>query len=111
MVTYYEGNPVLKPDKPCELLREDGHGPNAMVYSDGVWYDPQDKIFKMWYQGNYYPRETCYATSEDGIHWDKPILDVVDGTNIVMPTDGDRRDSNTLWLDLNEEDPQRRYKM
>ncbi|MFC1714400.1 hypothetical protein ACFL6S_12090 [Candidatus Poribacteria bacterium] len=111
LATYYEGNPVLKPDKPWELLREGGHGPNAMVYSDGVWYDPQDKLLKMWYQGNYYPRETCYATSKDGVHWDKPDLDVVPGTNIVMPTDGDRRDANTVWLDLNEEDPQQRYKM
>jgi hypothetical protein len=23
----------------------------AMVFSDGVWYDPKDRLFKMWYMG------------------------------------------------------------
>ena len=27
LATYCEGNPVLKPDRPWELLREDGYGP------------------------------------------------------------------------------------
>ncbi|MGQ9731835.1 MAG: hypothetical protein ACUVX8_11265 [Candidatus Zipacnadales bacterium] len=98
--TYYETNPVLKPDKPWET-------PAAMVFSDGVWYDPADKLFKMWYRGGY-TGCTCYATSLDGIHWEKPALDVVPGTNIVHRSP---RDSGTVWLDLDETDPARRYKM
>jgi hypothetical protein len=39
-----------------------------MVFSDGVWYDPHDRLFKMWYMGGIL-RSTCYATSRDGIHW------------------------------------------
>ena len=116
---YYAGNPVLKPDKlweqgkvvPQQRGDVGGSHPEAEPYSDGVWYDPEDNLFKMWYLAGSYPRETCYATSKDGIHWDKPELDVVSGTNIVLPTDGDRRDSNTVWLDLNERDPQERFKM
>ena len=73
-------------------------------YSDGVWYDPQDKTFKMWYQS----RGTAYATSPDGIHWERPNLDVVPGTNTVQTG---ARDSSTVWLDLEEKDPARRYKM
>jgi hypothetical protein len=23
----------------------------AMVFSAGVWYDPKDRLFKMWYMG------------------------------------------------------------
>jgi hypothetical protein len=101
---YHPENPVLKPDKPWE---QTGDSPTAMVFSDGVWYDPQDELFKMWYMGGYV-RSTCYAVSRDGIHWEKPELDVQPGTNIVQLAG---RDSGTVWLDLDEKDPGRRYKM
>jgi len=100
---YYSDNPVLKPDKPWELTATD---PTAMPFSDGVWYDPADRLFKMWYMGGYV-RSTCYATSKDGIHWEKPSLDVKPGTNIVQTGN---RDSTAVWLDLEEKDPARRYK-
>jgi len=51
---------------------------------------------------------TGYATSRDGIHWTKPALDVRPPTNIVQPGG---RDSSTVWLDLEENDPSRRFKM
>ncbi|HMC67429.1 MAG TPA: hypothetical protein VKI65_21015 [Gemmataceae bacterium] len=105
---YHPATPVLKPDKPWEMT---GRDPCAMVFSDGVWYNPQDKLFKMWYMGGIV-RTTCYATSKDGIHWEKPELDVVvrDGkrTNIVQEG---FRDSVTVWLDQEEKDPSRRYKL
>lgn len=106
---YYSENPVLAPDRPWEMdTTSQGHpAPTAMVFSDGVWYDPSDHLFKMWYMGGYV-KSTCYATSEDGIRWEKPTLDVVPETNIVH-TDG--RDSATVWLDLLESDPTRRYKL
>jgi hypothetical protein len=100
---YHPASPVLKPDKPWEL---EG-GATAMVFSDGVWYDPNDRLFKLWYMGGY-GAATCFATSQDGIHWDKPDLDVQPGTNIVHVG---RRDSGVMWLDLEEKDPRRRYKM
>jgi hypothetical protein len=100
---YHPASPVLKPDQPWE---QEG-GPSAMVFSDGVFYDPKDGLFKLWYMGGYL-RSTCYARSQDGLHWEKPALDVVAGTNIVHTA---RRDSGTVWLDLEERDPQRRYKM
>jgi hypothetical protein len=104
--TFHPACPVLRPDKPWE--REPaGSKPCAMVFSDGVWYDPADSLFKMWYMGGYC-RATCYATSKDGIHWDKPALDVVPGTNVVLVGS---RDSNAVWLDLKESDPAHRYKM
>ena len=96
---YVPGNPVLRPDRPWETA--------AMAFSDGVWYDPADGLFKVWYLSRL-SEATCHATSADGIHWDKPALDVVPGTNIV---DRGNRDSGTVWLDLFESDPARRYKM
>jgi len=102
---YHPACPVLAPDKSWE--RAGGGGPVAMVFSDGVWYDPKDGLFKMWYMGGLL-RGTCYAASEDGTHWSKPALDVRKGTNLVQ---GDPRDSSTVWLDLEEPDPRRRFKM
>ncbi|MFQ5808137.1 MAG: glycosyl hydrolase family 32, partial [Armatimonadota bacterium] len=49
-----------------------------------------------------------YAVSRDGIEWEKPELDVRPGTNVVQ---GDHRDSATVWLDLREKDPERRFKL
>src|SRR5438270_13010405 len=100
----HAANPLVKPDRPWEAK---GRGPSAMVFSDGVWYDPRDRLFKMWYLGGY-DTSTCYAYSEDGIRWTKPELDVRKGTNVVQP---DFRDSSTVWLDQEEKDPKRRYKM
>ena len=60
----------------------------------------------MWYYGG--GDKTCLAVSKDGIRWEKPEFDVVPGTNIVMKHA--RRDSSTVWLDLDDPDPKRRYK-
>lgn len=99
---YYAGNPVLQPDRPWE---RSGESARAMVFSDGVWFDPEDGLYKMWYMG---PNSTLYANSLDGVHWEKPKLDVEPGTNIVHLG---RRDSSTVWLDLDEQDPVKRYKL
>ncbi|HQM50490.1 MAG TPA: hypothetical protein PLJ71_17510 [Candidatus Hydrogenedentes bacterium] len=106
---YWPENPVLAPDKAWESDTESQGkpAPTAMPFSDGVWYDPAEQLFKMWYMGGYV-KTTCYATSKDGIHWEKPLLDVVPDTNIVQNLG---RDSNTIWLDLFEKDPAKRYKM
>ncbi len=105
----YPQNPIVIPDKPWEFEGKwrEFQGPYAMPFSDGVWFDPAENIFKMWYMGGLL-HATCYATSRDGLTWDKPSLDVVAGTNIVHPGN---RDSASVWLDLDETDPERRYKM
>jgi len=119
---YYDGNPIIKPDKPWE---NEGPAPFAGPFSGGVWYDSRDKLFKMWYIGSYI-NYTCYATSKDGIHWDKPELDVVPGTNIVIDhgkglgfvPSGSRweeeqrpLDTTSVWIDYDNKDPQSRYKI
>ena len=110
---YQAGNPILQPTEEWEKFDEYAvrtktrPNPAAMPFSDGVFYDPHDRVFKMWYMGGY-SQNTCYAVSHDGVAWEKPALDVVPGTNIV--THG-RRDSSTVWLDLDERDPSRRCKM
>jgi len=102
---YHPGNPVIRPDRPWEKAAK---APFAAVFSDGVWYDPSDRLFKMWYMAGIFAG-TAYATSRDGLTWTKPTLDVVEqGTNLV---DRLRRDSSTVWLDWHAADPTRRWKM
>jgi hypothetical protein len=101
---YHPACPVLRPEKPWE---QTAPNPCAMVFSDGVWYDPRERLFKMWYMGGI-TRSTCFATSQDGIQWHKPALDVRPGTNVVQPHG---RDSSTVWFDWNEKDPARRHKL
>ena len=111
--TYYEGDPLVRPDKPWERVGR----PMAIAFSDGVWYDPLDGLFKMWYWGGFTgdttggklvsAGPTCFATSRDGMRWEKPNLDVEPGTNVVLRG---LRNSQVVWLDHEEADPARRFK-
>jgi hypothetical protein len=85
----YPGNPLLTAD--------------ALPFSGGVWHDPADGLFKMWYSDlSYY----CYAYSSDGLTWTKPSIPdaLVPNTNKVI-FQGD-----TMWLDLDATDPAKRFK-
>ena len=111
--TYHPANPVLRPETPWEL-RDDASertgqplNPSAMVFSDGVFFDPKDRLFKMWYMAGY-GAFTCLAVSTDGVKWERPAFDVVPGSNIVNTH---IRDSSTVWLDLEAADPRQRFKM
>jgi hypothetical protein len=111
--TYLDANPVLQPEQPWERTDPQagvaGYQPSpaAMVFSDGVFYDPHDRLFKMWYMAGYQNR-TALAVSRDGLKWDRPSFDIERGTNIVS---AHRRDSNTIWLDQSAADERSRYKM
>ena len=100
---FWPGNPVLMPG---------GHDNQgfAMVFSDGVWFDPADNTFKMWYLGD---NKTgfSYATSNNGVDWIKPNIPdaVIPNTNVVLASNV-RADSSTVWLDHEEPDPLKRFK-
>src|SRR5438132_2177143 len=112
--TYHGNNPLLTPATPWE--KRDSYAdrtntpprPSAMVFSDGVFYDPSARAYKLWYMGGY-GTSTCLAVSDDGLAWTRPALDVRQGTNIVL--DSLARDSNTVWLDHDDRDPAQRFKM
>jgi hypothetical protein len=102
-------NPVLRPETEVEM--NGGVCPVAAPFNDGVWYDPKDKLFKMWYHAGWFTT-VGYATSEDGLRWRRPALDVVPGTNLVLPVRRDfQRDGCLVWLDHAATDPRQRYKM
>ena len=120
----HDGNPIVRP------WEVGGNG--TYGFGGTVFYDEEDRIFKMWYRvdeplvrgsddrghdppGSY---RACYAISNDGATWEKPELGLYEfegstRNNIIPPsTDGMKyvRRPN-LIKDYDEPDPNRRYKM
>lgn len=118
-------NPLFKEDKPWEPYISNLYGK--------IVYDEKDKLYKCWYSifiesklESSTPLEkrawvnwtesrraggVCYATSKDGIKWDKPELGVIDfrgekKNNIVL------RATHGVGVldDRRETDPKKRYK-
>ena len=121
-----ENNPVLPPERPWE-----GNDTNV----DAVIFDDEDKNFKMWYQCRVLrahqgdgkiivagesggpPPVMCLAISEDGVHWERPDLGLVEfqGSkhNNILPTThlppGGYAGSLCIFKDAHEDDPAKRY--
>ncbi|MBM83356.1 MAG: hypothetical protein CMJ78_22570 [Planctomycetaceae bacterium] len=116
----HPANPVLRKERPWEEFYR-------VVGS--VIFDSDENIFKAWYLGqgrstgvNQKGRQTyrhtlCYATSRDGVRWDRPELGLHDfagskKNNIVIPDD--YHDGQDHWesvlKDPLDPNPARRYK-
>ena len=101
-------NPVLKADRPWEGWRIEIYG--------NVIFDEDERLFKMWYLGEEceaFPNYAVYyATSVDGVHWEKPLVGTVKtakyekhnvvAESIILPC---------VMKDRVDPDPARRYKM
>jgi len=113
-------NPILRGENPWESV--------ASLYGT-VLYDPQDSLFKMWYLTGPYvdgmvevrQRQAlgnitllAYATSTDGVHWEKTILNQVDFAgsteNNLIDVGRTNCEGMAVLYDKNETDPARRYK-
>lgn len=104
---WHPASPVLRAEMPWEVRKG---APFAAPFSDGVWHDPKDRLFKMWYMGGT-SAFFCYATSSDGIRWERPALKQSRHGDNVLDIEPTTRDSGTVWLDLEETDPARRFKL
>lgn len=105
----HEASPILKPESALEM--NNGYCPIACPFQDGVFFDPQDRLYKIWYQAGWFDG-TAYAYSEDGIKWVRPNLDIEPGTNRVLPRrDPYERDGAGVWLDQETSNPAERFKM
>src|SRR2546426_2162159 len=119
---------VLEPGQKCPenpILRPRSgqwDGTRCKVYGT-VLYDPRDKLFKMWYSGGTdtpdavrrhdgSARHVGYAYSEDGVHWQRPSLGLIEFAG--------SRDNNlihlnaqapSVFLQSHESDPKRRFLM
>jgi len=118
----YEHNPILLRDKPWE---------GDSVQAPLVVWDPEREKYRMWYTccdySNYtyggYVYYLAHAESDDGAHWEKPLLDLFPigphrRTNIVYPGACPDPASNKwifapgqVFRDEEEADPERRFKM
>ena len=97
-----EQNPILTPQTEWEL----GSHPSTACTSGGIWYDQEEKLYKMWYEAVFNGR-LAYATSTDGIHWERPKLNE-DGSNLLVREQ--RTDSFSVWIDY-DAPAEERYKM
>ncbi|MFT5469166.1 MAG: hypothetical protein ACI8UO_004281 [Verrucomicrobiales bacterium] len=98
---YHPANPVFRPE--AEWEKTEGRM-FAAPYSDGVWYDPEEGVFKMWYRAA--NGSTCLALSSDGLSWTRPELEAFPGTNALFKSN---RDTVSVWLNPNAKDPARRF--
>ncbi|MCC6489887.1 MAG: hypothetical protein IT364_20525 [Candidatus Hydrogenedentes bacterium] len=118
----HPSNPVLKREHPWEGYR-------VQVYGTMI-YDPELDLFKAWYmnipataadkvtvQGQRRPGHATllsYATSRDGVIWEKPVLNLVDfegstANNMIAP-DLYNPEGFAVLYEPGEPDPARRYK-
>ena len=116
----HPANPLIVRDKPWEVV------PYFRTPCFNVVYDPQDDLFKCWYEDFYDYFGTSkvdmlqgdriyYAQSRDGIRWEKPIFDKLEhngqGTNCVFSYPPyEMASCNSILLDVNDPNPARRYK-
>ncbi|MEA3365644.1 MAG: hypothetical protein U9Q79_08390, partial [Candidatus Hydrogenedentes bacterium] len=103
----YEGNPILEPETPLEINRP--RNSIACPKDGGVWWDFEACIFKMWYEAGWI-HTICYATSKDGLEWNRPQLDIESGTNRVLSPQY-KCDSWNVVPDYDGGVPGQRYKI
>ncbi|MCH2130638.1 MAG: hypothetical protein MK179_15955 [Pirellulaceae bacterium] len=99
--------PLLVADQPFEG--------NAIYQGGTVFYDADEKIFKMWYPSQaseYFDGiVTHYATSTDGIHWDKSLRGTLRAKNGQPHNVVTHRLLPSVMKDPRDPNPARRYKM
>ena len=104
----FAGNPILKAETALEI--NDGTRSGAIPHSGGVWYDHQKQVFKMWYMTGWYGG-AALALSVDGLHWTRPDLGVVAGTNrIEEPNPELRWGMDHVVIDWRAANESERYK-
>ncbi len=106
----YAGNPVFEAE--TEVERKNGV---CYLGHGGVFYDPQEELLKMWYSAGELDGALAYATSRDGLVWNRPDLGLPAGGNLVLPRGGRRPGThaggdNCLWLDTLATSPSERLK-
>lgn len=125
-VTKHPRNPLFQEDKPWEVRFDN-------LYAN-IHFDPRAQLYRCWYSPfiidpavtdtpaaqrttrRYQPHDRemglCYATSRDGLTWEKPALDLIEfngskANNLVLR----RPHGSGIFHDAHEADPARRFKL
>lgn len=97
--------PVLEADMPWEQGEIVDGKRDRRVYIYGTVLKDQEKgIFKMWYNRI---RNNYYATSTDGVNWERPLVNSTEGNNLINLH---KFHSPSIIYDQWEKDPAKRYK-
>jgi hypothetical protein len=104
----YENNPVLKPETALEHSGVNGLAV-AAPKSGGLWWNPEKQLFELWYEAGWVS-SIAYATSRDGLVWDRPDLPLKPESNQVLP-DGVGPDSWTVVKDYRTVNSAETYKI
>jgi hypothetical protein len=109
----FEGNPVFSAETPRELadstLGERGQQATVFLGQGGVFWDPAEKHFKMFYAAGW-RGPLSLATSTDMEHWTRhgPLLP--EGVRWTGPKLQSGGSDNCVWFDLNAPNPAERIK-
>lgn len=104
----YSGNPILKPETALEKAGLN-HLPVAAPKSGGLWWNPDKGLFELWYEAGWVTT-IAYATSRDGLSWERPQLALNPGTNQVLPSRV-KPDSWTVVRDYRAVNPAESFKI
>lgn len=97
------GQPVLRAEMPWEWTEQDGTPDRRVNIYGTVLRDEKTGAFQMWYAD---AGHVLYATSKDGVHWERPILNIAgknNRTNLGLH-------SPSIIRDPFENDARKRYK-
>ncbi|MBI3865484.1 MAG: hypothetical protein HY290_26720, partial [Planctomycetia bacterium] len=103
-------NPLIRRDKPWEAKFSSPLGYGAVVH------DERDGLYKLWYTVWHDEKDAvgsiAYATSRDGLAWEKPITDAQAGNNFVIfePRQPWAAGAGVM-IDHAERNPEHRFKM
>lgn len=125
-LTFVMHQPVKEANNPILTPRYEWEGWRTFPYGRAVLFDPADNCYKLWYETQHTGvssgaweaeaiKRIAYATSRDGLHWDRPHLG-------QLESHGSRQNSliamgpfgvhfANVILDDHERDPSRRFKM
>jgi len=102
----FEGNPVFKAETKHELagstIGEKSQEAVTYLGHGGVFYDPAEKLFKMYYTAGW-RGPLALATSMDLKTWTRPDLGILED-NLLLAKGRDAGGDNSLWLDLASKD-------
>ena len=116
----FEGNPVFKAETKRELAAsneaERGQEATTFLGQGGVFWDPAEKHFKMFYVAGW-RGPLSLATSTDLVHWTRPDLGLTGGNALLLeglrwtgPQLKSGGSDNCVWLDLNTQNSAERIK-
>lgn len=109
----FEGNPVFKAETERELGQstqgEKGEEATTFTGQGGVFYDPSEKLFKMFYVAGW-RGPLSLATSPDMKTWTRRGQLLPEGLRWTGPKLATGGSDNCVWLDLNAQSPAERLK-